>query len=280
METAIQVRDLKKVYHVGQNSIAALDGIDLEIQRGEFVCIVGRSGSGKSTLLNMMAGLERPSKGGVVIAGKHIEKLSEAQLVRFRLEHVGFIFQSFNLFPALTAEENVAVPLTYRGIGRRKRLKQSREMLTQVGLQTHLKHRPTQMSGGQQQRVGIARALVANPAIIFADEPTGNLDSKTSAEVLDLMRSVVGAKGHTLVLVTHDPEVARWGDRVVHILDGRITSIEVNPRPGAGEETPPDAVPPEQLKQTQGCTADRAVEAIRGIENAENGAEASRGNQT
>ncbi len=224
----ISLRGVKKTYAIGKNELAALNGVDLDIFPGEFVCIVGRSGSGKSTLLNMMAGLEKPSKGSIIIAGKHIERLSEAGLVRFRLENIGFIFQSFNLFPSLTALENVAMPLVYRGERRRRRNAAAREILVSMGLSEHMKHRPTQMSGGQQQRVGIARALVVRPKIIFADEPTGNLDSATSHEIMSLIRRISRQQRQTLVMVTHDAELARWGDRTVHLLDGLVTNVEIN----------------------------------------------------
>ena len=228
MEPIIRIKDLKKIYRVGEEKVRALNGVDLDIFPGEFVCIIGRSGSGKSTLLNLMAGLEKPTRGSIVIAGKHLEKMSEARLVKFRLEHIGFIFQQFNLFPAMTALENVTMPLVYRGVGTRKRKAAAEKMLKALGLEKHLHHKPSQMSGGQQQRVGIARALVAAPEVIFADEPTGNLDSRTSEEILDLMRSITRQHGNTLVMVTHDPTVAAHADRVITILDGVIIDITDN----------------------------------------------------
>lgn len=225
-KTVIRVKDLYKVYRVGDSKVKALNGVDFTIQKGEFCSIVGTSGSGKSTLLNMLAGLEKPTKGQIVIAGEHIEKKSENQLVKFRREHIGFIFQSFNLLPALSAVENVALPLTFQGMGKAKRLEKAAQVLDLVGLSGHKNHKPTQMSGGQQQRVGIARALVVNPQIIFADEPTGNLDSHTSAEVMELIRKIIHEQNQTLVMVTHDDHLAGFADRIFRISDGKIVSIE------------------------------------------------------
>ena len=222
----IRVKDLYKVYRVGDSKVKALNGVDFTIQKGEFCSIVGTSGSGKSTLLNMLAGLEKPTKGQIVIAGEHIEKKSENQLVKFRREHIGFIFQSFNLLPALSAVENVALPLTFQGMDKAKRLEKASQVLDLVGLSKHKNHKPTQMSGGQQQRVGIARALVVNPQIIFADEPTGNLDSHTSAEVMELIRKIIHEQNQTLVMVTHDDHLAGFADRIFRISDGKIVSIE------------------------------------------------------
>ena len=225
-EPAIQVKNLYKIFRVGNEKVRALNGVDLTIYKGEFCAIVGTSGSGKSTMLNMLAGLEKPTKGEVIVAGEHLEKMNENQLVKFRREHVGFIFQSFNPLGTMNAIENVALPLTFRGVDKKIREAKAVEMLKLVGLPKHMKHRPNEMSGGQQQRVGVARALVLDPEIIFADEPTGNLDSKTSAEVLGLMRKVVTEKNQTMVMVTHDNHLAGFADRIFHIIDGKIVKIE------------------------------------------------------
>ena len=225
-EPAIQVKNLYKIFRVGNEKVRALNGVDLTIYKGEFCAIVGTSGSGKSTMLNMLAGLEKPTKGEVIVAGEHLEKMNENQLVKFRREHVGFIFQSFNLLGTMNAIENVALPLTFRGVDKKTREAKAVEMLKLVGLPKHMKHRPNEMSGGQQQRVGVARALVLDPEIIFADEPTGNLDSRTSAEVLGLMRKVVTEKNQTMVMVTHDNHLAGFADRIFHIIDGKIVKIE------------------------------------------------------
>lgn len=238
MRKVIEVRNLYKLYKVGDSIIRALNGVDFDIYEGEFCAIVGTSGSGKSTLLNMLAGLEKPTKGQVAIGGEHMEKKSEDQLVKFRREHVGFIFQSFHLLGTLNAMENVALPLTFRGVPKARRIKRAKMMLDLVGLKDHKAHLPNQLSGGQQQRVGIARALVVNPAIIFADEPTGNLDSKTSREVMMLMQKVVREEKKTLVMVTHDSQLAEYADRVFHIIDGEIVKIVDNREneEGAGNE--------------------------------------------
>lgn len=225
-EPVIQVKNLYKIFRVGNTKVRALNGVDLTIYRGEFCAIVGTSGSGKSTMLNMLAGLEKPTKGEVVVAGEHLEHMTENQLVRFRREKVGFIFQSFNLLGTMNAVENVALPLTFRGVDKKVREEKASRMLDMVGLSKHKKHRPNEMSGGQQQRVGVARALVLDPEIIFADEPTGNLDSHTSEEVLKLMRRVVEEKNQTLVMVTHDNHLAGFADRIFHIIDGKIVKIE------------------------------------------------------
>ena len=241
-DVVIRVRDLYKGYRMGDTNVYALNGVDLDIRRGEFCAITGPSGSGKSTLLNMLAGLEHPSKGEIVIAGKHIEKLNEMQLVTFRRERVGLIFQSYNLIATMDAVENVALPLSFRGMGKARRAKRAKEYLKLVGLERFMTHMPNQMSGGQQQRVGIARALAVDPQIIFADEPTGNLDSKTTMEVLKLMQTIVRERNQTLVMVTHDNNLATYADRIIKIIDGKIVSIEENHKEAdleaAREETP------------------------------------------
>jgi putative ABC transport system ATP-binding protein len=228
MKNIIDIIDISKVYLVGQESVVALRNVSLNIREGEFCCIVGTSGSGKSTLLNMIAGLEKPTRGEIIIDGHHINKMSENRLARFRQEHIGFIFQSYNLMPTLTAKENVALPLVFRGLSRRDRDIRALMLLKSVGLETHVKHKPTQMSGGQQQRVGIARAFVGRPQIVFADEPTGNLDSRTRHDVMRLMIEISKRGGRTLVMVTHDHELSRYADRIINIRDGQIAYITEN----------------------------------------------------
>ncbi len=228
MQNIIETEKLHKIYRVGVQRVHALAGVTISIPRGQFVSITGTSGSGKSTLLNMLAGLESVTSGSVKVAGRQLETMNESQLVNFRRENVGFIFQSFNLISTMTAVENVALPLCFKGEDRIIREAIARSLLKQVGLDSHAEHKPLQMSGGQQQRVGIARALIADPDIIFADEPTGNLDSKTGVEIMELLRNVVSQKGKTVVMVTHNLALAKKTDRIIYLSDGRVTSEEYN----------------------------------------------------
>ncbi|HIU10155.1 MAG TPA: ABC transporter ATP-binding protein [Candidatus Avidehalobacter gallistercoris] len=218
----IDVKNLRKVYTIGTERVIALAGIDMQIRRGEICCLFGPSGSGKSTLLNMLAGLEKPTTGEISIGGARIDKMNETQLADFRRNHFGFVFQSYNLLPALTALENVEMPMIFRGVDKDIRKKQAVKMLQYVGLKNRIKHKPTQMSGGQQQRVGIARAFVAHPPVIFADEPTGNLDTHTTYEVMNMMSAMVKKRGSTMIIVTHDDEIAAYGDHIIKIRDGKI----------------------------------------------------------
>lgn len=220
----ISVRKLRKVYMMGQEHVVALHNIDLDIPRGEVCCIFGTSGSGKSTLLNQLAGLEKPTRGVVRIGGVPISQLNENQLAAFRQKHIGFVFQSYNLLPELTAAENVAMPLMFKGIDPDVRLLEAKKMLCRVGLKDRMDHFPNQMSGGQQQRVGIARAFVTRPEVVFADEPTGNLDSVSSAEVLGFLKRSVNELGQTIVMVTHDAVAASYADRALVFADGQIVA--------------------------------------------------------
>ena len=224
----IRLQDVRKEYVVGDSHIHALDGVSLTVSPGEFVCISGRSGSGKSTMLNMLAGLEKPTSGEIVILDKHIENMSESGRIRFRRQYIGFVFQSYNLMPQYTAVENVELPLMLRGIGKRERRKQALAVMEQVGIVSHAEHKPSELSGGQQQRVGIARALITKPPIVFADELTGNLDTKTSAEIMDLLTGLFRSSGTTFMLVSHDPDMSQYTDRTIHLLDGKIISEETN----------------------------------------------------
>ena len=225
-ENVIEIEGLRKVYRIGSERVVALDRIDLVINRGEVCCLLGPSGSGKSTLLNMIAGLEKPTRGTITMLGERISTMGESRLAKFRQHNMGFVFQSYNLLPELTALENVTLPLMFSGESRRKRRKAAFGMLDMVGLRSHAKHKPTQMSGGQQQRVGIARAFVSDAPIILADEPTGNLDSKTTTEIMNIIIERARIRGQTLLIVTHDIRIATYADRVVHIFDGNIARIE------------------------------------------------------
>ena len=226
MTAMIEINNLRRVYRIGQEKVIALERIDLTIEKGEICCILGTSGSGKSTLLNMIAGLEKPSRGEIKIGGRHIEKMTEAQLALFRQKYIGFIFQAYYLLPNLTALENVCLPLTFRGIPKKRREAAGKKILEDVGLKKYMYHKPTEMSGGQQQRVGIARAFVSNPPLILADEPTGNLDTHTTFEVIQQMTDLAHKHNQTLVIVTHDIEIADFVDRIIHIRDGKIEKDE------------------------------------------------------
>ena len=205
----IYVKNVRKVYRMGDEEVVALKRINLRIYKGEVCCIFGTSGSGKSTLLNQLAGMEKPTKGQVFIRGKNISYMNEEELAAFRQEHMSFIFQSYNLLPSMTAVENVAMPLMFKGMDRKRREAMAEEMLKRVGLSHRLHHYPSQMSGGQQQRAGIARAFVSRPEVVFADEPTGNLDTKTTAEIMDMVMGFARRFNQTIILVTHDPGMSR-----------------------------------------------------------------------
>ena len=215
----IYVKNVRKVYRMGDEEVVALKRINLRIYKGEVCCIFGTSGSGKSTLLNQLAGMEKPTKGQVFIRGKNISDMNEEELAAFRQEHMSFIFQSYNLLPSMTAVENVAMPLMFKGMDRKRREAMAEEMLKRVGLSHRLHHYPSQMSGGQQQRAGIARAFVSRPEVVFADEPTGNLDTKTTAEIMDMVMGFARRFNQTIILVTH-------ADRIVTLVDGIITGDE------------------------------------------------------
>lgn len=219
----IDIKDLCKVYMVGDEKVRALDHATLHIYPREFVSIIGPSGSGKSTLMNIIGCLDVADAGSYHLDGLPIESYSENQLAKIRNEKIGFVFQSFNLIPKLTAEENVELPLIYQGLPRPERV---REALERVGLTKRAKHLPTELSGGQQQRVAIARAIATRPKLILADEPTGALDSKTSQEIIDIFHEL-HAQGNTIVLITHDPNVAKQAARSIHILDGRISEVKL-----------------------------------------------------
>ena len=223
----IRIRHVRKVYLMGEEKVVALDDVSLDIYKGEFVCFLGTSGSGKSTFLNMVAGLEKPTKGEIWIGKVPIHKLNESQVTIFRQKNIGFIFQAYHLMQSMTALENVALPLMLKGVPKEIREPAAKKALAQVGLKGYEGRKPNQMSGGQQQRVGIARALVVKPKIIFADEPTGNLDSHTTKDVMDLISKETKENGTTLILVTHDRSIADYADKIVTIQDGNIINVEV-----------------------------------------------------
>jgi len=229
----IQARQLTRRYQVGKAVVAALAEVDLTVPNGEFTALVGPSGSGKSTLLNLIGGLDRPSSGVIQVNGLSLGAAAEAELVRYRRERVGFIFQSFNLLPTLTALENVEAPLMLAEMPRRARRERAQALLESVGLGALMLHKPNELSGGEKQRVAIARALANRPLLLLADEPTGNLDSKTGRVVLDLLCGLLAAQGLTLIMVTHDPEIAVHAHRIIHLRDGRIQSIRTASRPEA-----------------------------------------------
>ncbi len=220
----IETKELRREYRIGRDAVIALVGVDISINQGEFVAIVGPSGCGKSTLLNLLGGLDQPTKGNVYRDGQNLAQLSEEQLASLRRQKMGFIFQRHDLFPELTARENVEFPLLLGGMPPVERKKRAEDLLTQIGLAEKADHLPDELSGGQQQRVGIARALANNPLILLADEPTGNLDSATSAEIVDMLIQLTRKQDLTLVMVTHDPEVAKQADRKLTLRDGHLVS--------------------------------------------------------
>jgi putative ABC transport system ATP-binding protein len=222
----LELRNVVKKYRVGRETVTALDGVDLTVDAGEFIAILGTSGCGKTTLLNLAAGLEKPTRGEVLFRGVTLNKLKEKQKVAFRRKQMGFIFQSYNLLPTLTATENVALPLLFDGIPIKQRTVRALDVLTQMGLKDRSSHKPAEMSGGQQQRVSIARAMVHKPRIIFADELTGNLDSRTTQDIMVSLQEAVKDRGQTLVMVTHDRDVAKFADRIILMVDGKIVSEE------------------------------------------------------
>ncbi len=224
----IEVKNLTKIYKMGDEKIVAVDNVSFDVPEGEFCCLIGTSGSGKSTILNLLAGIEKATSGEILLRGKNITKMSESKLAYFRQSSLGFVFQSYNLIGTMTALENVELPLVFKRTKRKMRQRLAKEMLIKVGLEKRMRHKPSEMSGGQQQRVGIARAFVAKPKIIFADEPTGNLDTKTTVEVMALIQQMAKENHQTIVMVTHDPSLTGYADRVIRISDGRIVETKIN----------------------------------------------------
>ena len=221
MSALVEIQDISKIYNPGENEVRALDHISLTIQKGEFVAIIGQSGSGKSTLMNMIGCLDVPTEGTYILNGQNVSKLSDNELSDIRNQEIGFIFQGFNLIANLTAQENVELPLIYRGVPKKERHELSVAALKKVGLAHRMDHRPSELSGGQQQRVAIARAIAQAPPVILADEPTGNLDSASSMEILDILKQL-HAENRTVILITHDNDIAKQAKRVIRIKDGKI----------------------------------------------------------
>lgn len=221
----IELINVTKVYKTGRFEVIALNNVSMKIEDGEFIAIMGPSGSGKTTLLNLIGCLDKPTKGKIIIDGIDTSQLTDKQLTEFRRDKIGFIFQQYYLIPTLTALENVELPMIFKGIPRSERIRRAKELLSLVGLEREMNRMPNELSGGQQQRVAIARALANNPSILLCDEPTGNLDRKSGKVVMDLIKKLNEERGVTVVLVTHDAEVARYAERVVRIVDGRITDV-------------------------------------------------------
>ena len=221
MGALIHIENMKKIYNPGENEVRALDGIDLDIEKGDLVAIVGHSGSGKSTLMNMLGCLDTPTSGKYVLDGQDVASMTDNQLADVQNKEIGFIFQGFNLISNLDAVGNVELPLVYRGVSKNERKQLAMEALKSVGLEERMKHKPNEMSGGQQQRVAVARAVAAKPPIILADEPTGNLDTKSTQEIMEILKEL-HRSGRTVIIITHDEEIASQAHRVIRILDGRI----------------------------------------------------------
>lgn len=229
----IKIKDLYKIYDVGSQKVNALAGVDLTICKNDYVAIMGPSGSGKSTMMNILGCLDTPTKGTYVLGGTDVSQMTDGELADVRNKEIGFVFQSFNLLPKYTALDNVALPLIYSGIPKEDREKRATQALDRVGLADRMEHTPSELSGGQRQRVAIARAVVNNPTIILADEPTGNLDTKTSIEIMKIFESVY-RDGNTIILVTHEDDISRFARRIVRLRDGKIESDTINPNPTLG----------------------------------------------
>lgn len=221
MGALVEVKDICKIYNPGENEVRALDHVDVTIEENEFVAIIGHSGSGKSTLMNMLGCLDVPTSGSYFLHGQDVSSMTDDELSDIRNQEIGFIFQGFNLIPNLTAEENVELPLIYRGVSRKERRELAQKALTKVGLEHRMQHKPSEMSGGQQQRVAIARAIAQAPPVILADEPTGNLDSNSTKEIMEILKQL-HREGRTVILITHDNEIAAQAERVIRIKDGKI----------------------------------------------------------
>jgi putative ABC transport system ATP-binding protein len=240
-EAVVDVRDLHKVYHMGADDVKALDGVTLQVERGDFVAIMGASGSGKSTFMNIIGCLDKPTSGVYILEGTDVSKLSSNELAAVRSQKLGFVFQGFNLLPRTSAVENVELPLTYSGVRETERHERAVKALESVGLGKRLNHQPSELSGGQQQRVAIARALVNDPAVILADEPTGNLDSRSSIDIMSIFSRLNMDRGITVVLVTHEQDIAAWARRAITFRDGRVIEDRINQNPVRPERSMTEA---------------------------------------
>ncbi len=227
MSELIEIRDMCKIYNPGENEVRALDHVNLRIDKNEFVAIIGQSGSGKSTLMNMLGCLDIPTSGNYILNGQDVSNLTDDELSDIRNKEIGFIFQGFNLIAGLTALENVELPLIYRGVAKKERMRLSKIALEKVGLKARMEHKPSEMSGGQQQRVAIARAIAQAPPVVLADEPTGNLDSGSTKEIMEILKGL-HAEGRTVILITHDNEIAARAKRIIRIMDGKIVDDIIN----------------------------------------------------
>ncbi|MEN8227233.1 MAG: ABC transporter ATP-binding protein [Bacteroidota bacterium] len=230
METVISLDKIVKNYYIGSITVEALRSVDVEIKKNEYVAIMGPSGSGKSTLMNLIGCLDTTTSGSYILGGTDVSKMDDNRLAEIRNQEIGFIFQTFNLLPRYTALENVTLPLIYAGLGKSERIEKAKKTLEEVGLGDRMDHKPNELSGGQRQRVAVARALVNNPSIILADEPTGNLDSKTSVDIMNLFGEI-HSLGNTIILVTHEESIARYAHRIIRLLDGEVDKIEINHNP-------------------------------------------------
>ena len=230
MDTVITVKDIKKIYQIGNQEVRALDGVSISINRNEYVAIMGPSGSGKSTLMNMLGCLDTPSEGQYILNNTDVSEMEDNRLAEVRNKEIGFVFQTFNLLPRYSSLENVCLPLIYAGIPKHERIERGIKALTNVNLENRKNHKPNELSGGQRQRVSIARALVNNPSIILADEPTGNLDTKTSIDIMRLFEEIY-QKGNTIIVVTHEEDIAQHARRIIRLRDGKVERDEINPNP-------------------------------------------------
>ena len=274
----VEFKDVSRVYKNGEHEQRALDHVNLSLEEGKFIVVLGPSGAGKSTLLNMLGGLDSPTEGTIVVNGRDISTLTPNELAEYRAASVGFVFQSYNLIGSMTALENVEFPLVFKRIGTGKRRKMATEMLRNVGLGGRMQHKPKEMSGGQQQRVGIARAFVAKPAIVFADEPTGNLDSKTTLEVMDMLKAMARKNKQTVVMVTHDRKLTEYADKIINILDGKIESIEIQTNSKEGKF--PEFEETQSEEKKTGKTSKSGKKDSKGRKTAKEGKNTGKSEQT